>query len=203
MWARIAEAARKRPNRGNRGHEFGWENFTQFCKVSAQMGVPPVKRLIRGHDHVALRWQFYPEYSENPVLTINAMGRRMEAEPEPVDGPHPFPVMGRHVPNQLPVVVRLPLEPQEVNKAFEREKPKQAEGTTSPEGQPQGQPPAGSSDRSLENTTGEMSHSRAAAHSESSPGIEEMEDLPGGVRIDPLHNLLPKSPTDPETGGGQ
>jgi hypothetical protein len=124
LWARIAETSRKRPNRGNRGHEFGWETFAQFCKVTAQIGVPPVKRFIRGHDHVAARWQSYPDYSEFPVITINAMGRRMDGEPDPVDGPHPFPVMARYVPDQMPTVVQLPLDPNEVNRAFGKDTPK-------------------------------------------------------------------------------
>jgi hypothetical protein len=123
LWARLAETARKRPNRGNRGHEFGWETFAQFCKVSVQMGLPPIKRFIRGHDHVPSRWQTYPDYAENPVLTINAMGRRMDGEPDPSDGPHPFPVVVRYVANELPAVVQLPLDPKQVDKAFGKKPP--------------------------------------------------------------------------------
>jgi hypothetical protein len=118
LWARIAETARKRPNRGNRGHEFGWETFAGFCKKTVQIGLPAVKRFVRGHDHVPRRWQTYPEYAEHPVLTINAMGRRMDGEPDPAEGPHPYPVMARVAANALPLVVQLPLDPNEVNRAF-------------------------------------------------------------------------------------
>jgi hypothetical protein len=118
LWARLAETARKRPNRGNRGHEFGWETFAQFCKASVQMGLPPIKRFIRGHDHVPKRWQTYPDYAENPVLTINAMSRRMDGEPDPVEGPHPFPIVVRYAANQLPAVVQLQLDPKQVDTAF-------------------------------------------------------------------------------------
>ena len=52
------------------------------------------------------------------MLTLNAMGRRMDAEPLPDTGAHPYPVMARHVPDQLPEVVTLPLDPVEVGKAF-------------------------------------------------------------------------------------
>jgi hypothetical protein len=86
------------------------------------MGLP-AKRFVRGHDHVPQRWQTYPDYSEYPVLTINAMGRRMDGEPDPAEGPHPFPVMARHVPDQLPVVVQLPLDAREVNRAMGKEPP--------------------------------------------------------------------------------
>lgn len=175
LWARLAETARKRPNRGNRGHEFGWETFAQFCKVSAQLGVPPVKRFIRGHDHVLRRWQFYPEYAENPVLTINAMGRRMEGEPESGDGPHPFPVMARHVPNQLPVVIQLPLNPSEVNRAFGRETVVNRTATDNPNG------------------------SQTKEETLPLPPGEVIDDITGGVRIDPLHNLIPKQSVDPKS----
>ncbi|MFO0826066.1 MAG: metallophosphoesterase [Gemmataceae bacterium] len=33
LWARLSESQKKRPNRGNRGHEFGWRDFAQFCRV--------------------------------------------------------------------------------------------------------------------------------------------------------------------------
>jgi hypothetical protein len=121
LWARLAETARKRPNRGNRGHEFGWETFAQFCKASAQINLPPIKRFIRGHDHVPLRWQTYPDYADYPVITINAMGRRMEGEPDPTDGPHPFPVVVRYSADQIPAVVRLPLDPKEVDLSLGKE----------------------------------------------------------------------------------
>jgi hypothetical protein len=124
LWARIAESARvKRPNRGTRGHEFGWDTFSQFCKLAREKLDLPVQRLIRGHDHVTDRWQEYPEYADNgvPVLTINAMGRLLDSEPARRDGrTHPFPVVARFVPNQLPDVVLLPLESAEVERAFLR-----------------------------------------------------------------------------------
>jgi hypothetical protein len=131
LWARIAESARvKRPNRGSRGHEFGWDTLVQFCRVAAERLGLPVKRLVRGHDHVTDRWMEYPEYADNgvPVLTINAMGRLMDGEPARRDGRrHPLPVVGRHVPNHLPEVFALPLEPAEVDRAFNRAPPRTAD----------------------------------------------------------------------------
>lgn len=118
LWARITERPKKRPNRGNRGHEFGWNDFAEFCKRTDRLGVPPVRRLIRGHDHVAERWQCFPEYTAYPVLTINAMGRRMDGEAPPNNQPHPYPVFARHVPGALPEVMQLPLDAIEVNRAF-------------------------------------------------------------------------------------
>jgi hypothetical protein len=114
LWARLSESPKKRPNRGNRGHEFGWKDFAQFCRVMGEVVGVPVARLVRGHDHVPARWLLPPEYREFPVLTINAMGRRMDAEV----GPHPFPVVARHVAGELPRLVRLPLDPAQVELAF-------------------------------------------------------------------------------------
>jgi len=117
LWARLSESMKKRPNRGNRGHEFGWKDFAQFCRVmNEQLGIP-VQRLIRGHDHVAARWLLPADYQDNPVLTINAMGWRLDGEPEPTDGPHPYPVVARHAPDSLPLIVRLRLDPREVDLA--------------------------------------------------------------------------------------
>jgi hypothetical protein len=131
LWARIAESARvKRPNRSSRGHEFGWDTLVQFAKVATEKLGLPVKRLVRGHDHVTDRWMEYPEYADNgvAVLTLNAMGRLLDGEPARRDGrAHPFPVVGRYVPNHLPEVVTLPLDPAEVDRAFQRPRPRPAD----------------------------------------------------------------------------
>ncbi|MCE9565413.1 MAG: metallophosphoesterase [Planctomycetes bacterium] len=129
LWARLSESVKKRPNRGNRGHEFGWKDFSQFCKVASEQLAIPVQRLIRGHDHVAPRWHLPSDYVEHPVLTINAMGWRLDGEPEPTDGPHPYPVAARHYPNQLPLIVRLRLDPVEVDRGLGKEPRPASSGT--------------------------------------------------------------------------
>jgi protein phosphatase len=115
LWARLSESPKKRPNRGNRGHEFGSRDFAQFCQIMSETVKVPVKRMIRGHDHVPNRWLV--SYSES-VLTLNAMGRRMDLEPEPAEGLHPWPVVARHVPDRLPDIVRLQLDANAVDYAF-------------------------------------------------------------------------------------
>jgi 3',5'-cyclic AMP phosphodiesterase CpdA len=135
LWARIAETAKtKRPNRGSRGHEFGWDTFAQFCKVANDRLNLPVRRLVRGHDHVPDRWQEYPDYADNgvPVLTINAMGRVMEGELNRPGRPHPLPVVARCVNNHLPEVIQLPLDPSEVDRAFPKEGPRSVSTTNEP-----------------------------------------------------------------------
>jgi hypothetical protein len=132
LWARLAESPKKRPNRGNRGHEFGWKDFAQFCRLMREVVKVDVSRLVRGHDHVPARWLLPPEYAEFPVLTINAMGRRMEGEPDPLDGPHPYPVLGRHVVGALPRLVRLPLDLAEVERALGKEHVRPTPAATQP-----------------------------------------------------------------------
>jgi hypothetical protein len=178
LWARLAETARKRPNRGNRGHEFGWETFAQFCKVSAQIGLPPIKRFIRGHDHVPQRWQTYPDYIENPVLTINAMGRRMEGEPDLLEGPHPLPVVVRYSTNELPVVVQLPLDPKQVDRAFGKDST-----TATTELRKLDSPPAAESG---DKTVGK----------EATPPNETLDELTRGVQMTSLRNSTPKPNAD-------
>jgi hypothetical protein len=135
LWARIAESARvKRPNRGSRGHEFGWDTLVQFAKIATERLNVPVKRLVRGHDHVPDRWQEYPDYAGNgvPVLTLNAMGRTLDGDPLRRDGrKHPLPVVARYVPDHLPDVVVLPIDAAEVDRAF-RAPPGSANGEPAP-----------------------------------------------------------------------
>jgi hypothetical protein len=116
-WLRISETAEyKRPNRDNRGCQFGWGNFREFCQTAEALRVP-VRRLVRGHDHVAARYQYYPEYRAYPVLTLNTMGRPLDGETATLDDP-PLACVARHVPGQLPQVWRLPIDCAEVRAAF-------------------------------------------------------------------------------------
>jgi hypothetical protein len=52
--------------------EFGYKDFNKFCQSVAE--VFPVKRAVRGHDHVESGAQFLKEYTEYPVLTLNGFG---------------------------------------------------------------------------------------------------------------------------------
>lgn len=131
LWARLSDSQRKRPNRGSRGHEFGVETFNDFCRLSDRIGVK-VRRLVRGHDHYLSRYQYHEDYRQHPVLTLNAMGWRMEGELPTAEGRHPYPCIGRYAPEMgLPVVFRLPLDPDEVDRAFAPE-PQVTEAPTKP-----------------------------------------------------------------------
>lgn len=80
VWARAhPKARRKLPNRFARGSQFGYEDFADFCALSAQLG-RPVTHFVRGHDHVEERYAIYPAYRAHPLLTTVALSRRLPRE---------------------------------------------------------------------------------------------------------------------------
>ena len=104
-WTRAHPRARKKlPNRTSRGSQFGYEDFDAFCALSAELG-RPVTHMVRGHDHVDERYEFYPAYAAHPVLTTVALSRRLAREPfGPFDR---VPTIARWVFAALPQVYRL------------------------------------------------------------------------------------------------
>ena len=52
--------------------EFGYNDSDGFCKAVEQ--VFPVKRIVRGHDHVENGFEFPANYKITPMLTINGFG---------------------------------------------------------------------------------------------------------------------------------
>jgi len=80
VWARAhPKARRKMPNRFSRGSQFGYEDFADFCALSARLG-RPITHMARGHDHVEERYAVYPAYQAHPVLTTVALSRRLNRE---------------------------------------------------------------------------------------------------------------------------
>ncbi|MDF3068015.1 MAG: hypothetical protein K0R38_3616 [Polyangiaceae bacterium] len=116
VWARAHPKARKKlPNRFSRGSQFGYEDFANFCAVSAQLG-RTVTHFVRGHDHVEERYAIYPAYREHPVLTTVALSRRL---PRESFGPYErAPTLARVLPGVLPQVYQLFPPPELVREAF-------------------------------------------------------------------------------------
>ena len=52
--------------------EFGYKDLDGFCK--AVETVFPVKRIVRGHDHMEHGFEVHAHYKNTPVLTINGFG---------------------------------------------------------------------------------------------------------------------------------
>lgn len=125
VWARAhPKARRKMPNRFSRGSQFGYEDFADFCSLSARLG-RPVTHMARGHDHVEERYAIYPAYHAHPVLTTVALSRRLHRERF---GPYErAPTLARVVTGSLPQVHQLFPPVDLINEVFPQ--PKEGDGS--------------------------------------------------------------------------
>jgi hypothetical protein len=105
VWTRAhPKARRKMPNRFSRGSQFGYDDFADFCSLTARLG-RPVTHMARGHDHIEERFAIYPAYRTHPVVTTVALCRRLNREQS---GPHErAPTLARVVEGALPQVHQL------------------------------------------------------------------------------------------------
>ena len=116
VWSRAhPKARRKMPNRFSRGSQFGFEDFADFCKVSAALG-RKVTHMVRGHDHPEERVAVYPAYQQHPLLTTVALSRRL---PRERFGPYErWPTLARVVPGSLPQPYQLQIPSDLVREVF-------------------------------------------------------------------------------------
>lgn len=84
--------------------EFGYKDLEGFCKATA--GVFDVKRVVRGHDHVAEGAEALACYATVPVLTINGFG--FDHLSNSVHKYRAALALGVFVPGQLPRVEPVP-----------------------------------------------------------------------------------------------
>jgi hypothetical protein len=105
VWTRAHPTARKKlPNRYSRGSQFGYEDFAAFCALSSDLG-RPVTHMVRGHDHVEMRYAIYPAYRGHPLLTTVALARRLGRDRF---GPYErAPSLARYVGEAVPQVYSL------------------------------------------------------------------------------------------------
>jgi len=115
-WTRAHHRARRKiPNRMSRGSQFGHEDLSAFCRLSAELG-RPVRRMVRGHDHEEERYAMPAAYAANPLLTTVALSRRLSRE---TFGPDVrVPTMARWVEGTLPQVHRLHVPEHMVREAY-------------------------------------------------------------------------------------
>ncbi|MDB5868968.1 MAG: hypothetical protein JWP96_1300 [Polaromonas sp.] len=115
-WVRMhPKARRKMPNRFSRGSQFGYEDFADFCALSARLG-RPVTHMVRGHDHPDQRYAIHPAYQAHPVLTTVALSRRLNREQF---GPYErAPTLARVVEEALPQVYQLHIPTEMINEFF-------------------------------------------------------------------------------------
>jgi len=131
VWVRAHPKAKKKlPNRFSRGSQFGYEDFADFCALSAELG-RPVTHLVRGHDHVEERYAIYPAYNEHPVLTTVALSRRLPREH--IGSYERTPTFARVIQGALPQVHRLHPPAHLVRELFPL--PRNAESTDEADGE--------------------------------------------------------------------
>ncbi len=111
-WTRAAEAPIRRgwqfdPERRARSSDFdyGWRDLEGFAK--AVESVFPVKRVVRGHDHVAGGAAIPVRYQAVPLLTLNAFGfDYLTNDPSRY---RDTLALGRAVAGALPEVIQVPV----------------------------------------------------------------------------------------------
>jgi hypothetical protein len=116
VWARMhPKARRKLPNRFAHGSQFGYEDFADFCALSARLG-RPVTHFVRGHDHVEERYAICPAYQAHPVLTTVALSRRLPRERFGLY--ERAPTVARFIEASLPQVYQLHIPASVINEVF-------------------------------------------------------------------------------------
>ena len=113
VWLRLsANAKRKRPHRNSRGCEYGYDDFAEFGRLMEERLGVPVRRLVRGHDHIQgkHRYEIYPRYQTHPALTINTMGRRLDDESDMLVPEFARGCVARFRRDRLPQVHTLPMD---------------------------------------------------------------------------------------------
>ena len=78
--------------------EFGYRDLEGFCKCVGKFF--PVKRVVRGHDHVQNAWDVPKEYKVIPILTLNGFGFHYLSGSFTKYAPKL--VLGTYLKNQLP-----------------------------------------------------------------------------------------------------
>jgi hypothetical protein len=118
-WLRISESSRKkRPNRGNKGCEFGYEDFSRFCNQVGEVLRQPLRWMLRGHDHIIDRFRLHQAYREHRVVTLNTMCRLLDGELV-LNARGPMRAcVARLRPGKLPQIHRLPVPAEEVERAY-------------------------------------------------------------------------------------
>jgi len=89
--------------------EFGYKDMDGFCK--AVETIFPVKRVVRGHDHVENGFEVPANYKNIPLLTINGFGFNYLSNS--VANYRPKLALGFAVPGQLPRVDEVAYLPEE------------------------------------------------------------------------------------------
>lgn len=107
VWTRFSEdLPRKRPNRGSKTSEYGYEDIGKMLgQMEEYVLESKIYLYIRGHDHVKERFSIAAK-TNGRVVTINAMST---SAGEAFGEPHRKPAIVRWVVGESPKIVRLVL----------------------------------------------------------------------------------------------
>ena len=119
-WTRIHRVPKRLPDRHSTGAQYGFKDFEAFCALKPEWF--PVQRMITGHEHPADGYVVHATYKVNPAMTLVGFGfddlRAMPAAYEHyTDELH----MGRGRTGELPEVLLVPVDRQELEWMYPRE----------------------------------------------------------------------------------
>lgn len=78
-WTRAADKPRskwdlQRRSQGSSDFQYGFKDLDDFCAKCGELFNGPIKRVVRGHDHVENGVNSPPKFVKTPLLTINGFG---------------------------------------------------------------------------------------------------------------------------------
>ena len=107
-WTRITRYRKRMPNRLSKGCSYGFLDFDAYCNLKPEWF--PIKRMVTGHEHVQEGFHLFPEYLNNPALTLTGLGfDELKADEFRYSTYRAWLVAGRHQRDALPAKVEVPV----------------------------------------------------------------------------------------------
>lgn len=132
-WTRITRYPKKIPNRVSTGSSYGFGDFAEFC--DAVKDFFPVKRLVTGHEHPAVGVDEHLTWKDCRALTLKGFGfdGNQYSTPQAFsDGYQEYLVLGRCRANDIPEIIRLPVDRNDLTEFFDKELAVRFPGTPQP-----------------------------------------------------------------------
>ena len=121
-WTRITRYQKKIPNRASTGCSYGFADFAAFC--DAVKDFYPVKRLVTGHEHPAGGVDEHPAWKDHRALTLKGFGfdgNQYEKAQAFNERYQDQLVLGRCRTDDIPEVVRFPVNRDDLTDFFDKE----------------------------------------------------------------------------------
>jgi len=115
-WTRLTRYKRKIPNRDRKGCSYGFEDFSDFCRLFPASR--PVRRMITGHEHFDEGWMLHTTYLEHPVASLTGFGFPVLGGPATAENYRKFWFVARHRENDLPEPLEIQVPQHETELFF-------------------------------------------------------------------------------------